>query len=67
MNLSDEVIAHIAKLVQMAIITGTDVVDHLRQIKLKEENNQLELEEDYVTQSEQNVHKMLNEIKDMRF
>ena len=34
MHLHDSTIAHIAKLVQLAIITGTDVIDHLRMMKL---------------------------------
>ena len=31
-NLSDEVITQIAKLVQLAILTGTDIVDNLRMV-----------------------------------
>jgi hypothetical protein len=38
-KLSDEVIAQIAKLVQLAIITGTDVVDNLRTIRVTESEN----------------------------
>ena len=38
MKLSDEVIAHVARLLQMAILTGTDLVDHLRMIRLKTED-----------------------------
>ena len=34
MHLHDSTIAHIAKVVQLAIITGTDVIDHLRMMKL---------------------------------
>ena len=33
-KLSDEVIAHVAQLLQLAILTGTDVVDNLRMIRL---------------------------------
>ena len=44
-KLSDNVIAHIAQLVQVGILTGTDITDNFRMIKLSlgEENN-LELE-----------------------
>ena len=43
MKLNDEVIAHIAKLLQIAILSGTDIVDNLRQIQLKEANGELYL------------------------
>ena len=41
MKLNDEVIAHIAKQLQLAILTGTDIVDNLRMIRLTAENNEL--------------------------
>ena len=48
MNLHDSTIAHIAKLVQMAIITGTDITDHLRMMHLVlAEDSKLVLEEKY--------------------
>ena len=62
MKLNDEVIAHIAKCIQLAILTGTDVIDHLRMITLKEENNELYLSEECEAQCEENIQKMLNEI-----
>jgi hypothetical protein len=34
-KLSDDVIGQVAKLLQLAIITGTDVVDNLRTLKVK--------------------------------
>jgi hypothetical protein len=36
MHLHDNTIAHIAKLVQLAMITGTDIIDHLRMMKLSD-------------------------------
>ena len=39
MKLTDEVIAHIAKQLQLAILTGTDIVDNLRIIKLQEDKD----------------------------
>ena len=33
MTLSDEVIGQLAKLVQLAILTGTDIVDNLRKLE----------------------------------
>ena len=55
MKLSDEVIAHIAKLLQLAILTGTDIVDHLRMIKLDTDNDLLYLNEDYTSNSNTNI------------
>ena len=61
MKLNDEVIAHVAKLVQLAILTGTDVVDHLRMMTLESSEGQLYLSEEYAKQSDENIQKMLNE------
>ncbi len=61
MNLNDEVIAHIAQILQMAIITGTDVVDHLRMVKLTDQDGELFLEEEYSKSNEENIQNMLAE------
>jgi hypothetical protein len=42
-KLSDEAISLIAKLVQVGILTGTDIVDNLRTLRLEETNSQSEL------------------------
>ena len=60
MNLSDTVIAHIAQLVQIAILTGTDVVDNMRMIRLVANENELELDPEYETKYNDNIEKMLN-------
>lgn len=62
MKLNDEVIAHIAKLLQIAILTGTDIVDNLRMIKVTESDGELYLDKEYAEQSDLNVEKMLNKI-----
>ena len=70
LKLNDSVIAHIAKLLQLAIITGTDIVDHMRMIRLRiaeEENetkNILFLSEEYEKNANSNIEKMINEIPD---
>lgn len=61
MKLNDEVIAHIAKQLQLAILTGTDIVDHLRMIQLTEENGQLYLDEEYSKIANENENRMLEE------
>lgn len=66
-NLSDDVIAYICKALQIAMITGTDIVDNLRMMKLVEdESGILEVTEDYKNQLEINVSKMMEEIGDLK-
>ena len=59
MRLDDSVIGHIAKLVQIAILTGTDVVDHMRMVRLTENNDTLFLDPEYQETADSNVKKML--------
>jgi len=61
MKLNDEVIAHIAKQLQLAILTGTDIVDNLRMIRLTAENNELYLDAEYSEIAEENEKRMLQE------
>ena len=61
MKFNDEVIAHIAKILQMALITGTDIVDHLRMIVLDEKEEMLCLNEEYNENNEINIQKMIDE------
>ena len=65
MKLNDEVIAHIAKQLQLAILTGTDIVDNLRMIKLKEENGQLYLDPDYAKLIDENEKRMVEEARNL--
>jgi len=65
-SLSNEVIAHIAKLLQMAILSGTDVVDHIRMIRLNisdEDSESLIMTDEYREMSEGQVQKMLENIE----
>ena len=61
MKLTDEVIAHIAKQLQMAILTGTDIVDNLRMIQLQEEDGKLFLNPEYAEIAKENEKRMLEE------
>ena len=61
MKLNDEVIAHIAKLLQMALITGTDIVDNLRMIILDEKEGSLYLNEEHTANNDANIQKMIDE------
>ena len=60
-SLGDEVIGQVAKLLQVAILTGTDVVDNLRTIKVQvdEDAGQLTLSDNYRADAEGQIEKML--------
>ena len=62
-NLDDKTIAQIAKCVQVAILTGTDVVDHLRQLQLTvdAENSNITVTDEYLSVFNSNIEKMLQE------
>lgn len=62
-NLDDKTIAQIAKCVQIAILTGTDVVDHLRQLQLTvdKENLNITVSDEYLSVFDSNIQKMLQE------
>lgn len=61
MKLNDEVIAHVAQILQLALLSGTDIVDHMRMITLEESNGELFLNEDYMKNHKDNIQKMLND------
>jgi len=44
LSLSDNVIAHIARLLQVSMLTGTDIVDHMRMIRLNVNNGDADVE-----------------------
>jgi len=66
-NLSDEAIAHVAKLIQIAILSGTDIVDNLRMMRLVESSESsdgsLVLSDSYREDSNGNIEKMLLDIE----
>jgi uncharacterized protein YbjQ (UPF0145 family) len=65
-KLSDNVIAHIAQLVQVGILTGTDITDNFRMIKLTlgDEDN-LELEKNYAENFQSNIDSMLENAEEL--
>jgi len=67
-SLSNEIISQIAKLVQLAILTGTDVVDNLRTIRLQESETDegvLTLTPEYRETGEMQVSKLLEEVAEL--
>ena len=67
-KLDDSVIANIAKAVQIAILTGTDIVDNLRMMNLEidKTGEKLVLNSEYENQFKNNINKMLNDIDDTK-
>jgi len=65
LKLSDNTISQIAKCVQVAILTGTDVVDHLRQLELEENNGAINVSKEYLSVFESNIEKMLKEAAEL--
>jgi len=59
LTLTDNAISHIAKLVQVAILTGTDIVDNLRMVKFTNLNGTLEISPEYHETFESNIERML--------
>jgi hypothetical protein len=61
MKLNDSAIAQIAKSLQVAILTGTDIVDNLRTLEFVEEDNLLVVESTCLKNFENNINALLNE------
>ena len=68
MNLDDTTIAQIVKLIQMALLTGTDIVDHLRMMQMEvNENNKVILNSEYEKIFNEQVEKMLEASQESNF
>jgi hypothetical protein len=59
MKLDDSAIAQVAKCLQVAILTGTDIVDNLRQVNFVCEDDVLYLDPEYKDVFESNLQKMI--------
>jgi len=59
--LHDSSIAHVAKLIQIAILTGTDIVDHLRMAQFEiGEDDKIRINQEYSDVFEEQIKKMLD-------
>jgi hypothetical protein len=61
MNLSDNVIAQLVRLLQLAILTGTDISDNLRMLRLVDNDGTLDLDPEYLENFEENLGRMQDE------
>ena len=59
---SDEVIAKVAQVLQVAILTGTDIVDNLRAMRLVVSDGELVCDPDFLEAFEQNIQSMMAEV-----
>ena len=64
-KLNDSVIAHFVKLLQIGLLTGTDIVDHFRMVKLTLEEGELFLNKEYEENQNQNIEKMLQQASEL--
>tara|TARA_B000000557_G_scaffold200383_1_gene165605 strand:- start:545 stop:757 length:213 start_codon:yes stop_codon:yes gene_type:complete len=63
MVLHDSAIAHIAKLIQMALLTGTDIVDHLRMMSLDTgDEGCLMLNDEYQQKFDGDINDMMDSV-----
>jgi len=59
-GLSDDTISQIARLLQIAILSGTDIVDNLRTIRLVvDERGQLSPDPAYLSNFDENLNRMI--------
>jgi|APGre2960657373_1045057.scaffolds.fasta_scaffold14480_3 hypothetical protein len=65
-RLSDEVVAAIARSLQIALLTGTDIVDNLRAIRVEVEGDQLTLTDSYREAEQNNIDKMLQLVQEIQ-
>jgi len=68
-KLTDEVITQVGKLLQLAIITGTDLVDNLRMIEVAPselEPGKLSLSPEYRAVADQQIETLMQEVENIK-
>jgi hypothetical protein len=64
-TLTDEVISHLVKLLQLGLLEGTDITDHFRRVEMvTDEEGQLYLSDTYQESFQESLDKMENFIKE---
>jgi hypothetical protein len=66
MKFSDELIANIARTLQIAILTGTDIVDHLRTFEVENESGYIKLTNNSKERIEKEIQEMAQRIENER-
>lgn len=63
-KMTDNAISHIAKLLQMAILTGTDIIDHLRSATFITNDGKVDIHPDYQETFDMNIQEMIEAISE---
>ena len=65
-NLSDTAIGHVAQLLQLAILTGTDIIDHLRMAEfcINSDGN-VDTHPDYSENFNESISRMMTEVQEL--
>jgi len=66
MKFSDELIADVARTLQIAILTGTDIVDHLRTFEVEDESGLIKLTRESKERIEKEIQEMAARIENER-
>ena len=66
MHLHDKTIGHIAKLLQLSMITGTDIIDHLRMMKLDVDGVEglIYIDKEYETNHDGSINDMIKKVNE---
>ena len=65
-RLDDNVIAHIARVLQVSMLTGTDIIDHMRMIRLTAKDESLVLQEEYANVFDGSLDSMLKNAQEKK-
>ena len=63
MKFSDELIADVARTLQIAILTGTDIVDHLRTFEVEDEGGYIKLTKNSKERIEREIKEMAGRVE----
>ena len=68
-RLDDEVVAEVARSLQRALLTGTDIVDHIRAIELNvgRGSGMIALSPEYLERTQANDQRMVDEAEELSF
>lgn len=64
-KLSDDAIAQVVKLLQLGILSGTDIADNFRTLELVVEDDKLVPSPDYLETLESNIQKMQEQVESL--
>jgi len=65
-KLNDSIIAHIAKLIQIGFLDGTDITDHMRMIRMQVQDGEAYMTDEYLTNHSGTVDTMLERAGELK-